>query len=542
LIRDSATIRAPIETRTDVCVIGGGTAGLFLATALRRRGVDVVVLELGGTTAQRPHSGEQFVQQRGIHYRGAELGRCFGLGGTSVLWGGQMIPVTRADVAARPWADIAAWPVSYAAIAAYFPEVARSLGLGAESTLEDHTDDAIIRARFQRLAGIGDDFTIRLSTWLPFKTRNFSQEFAETLRNDDRLCVWLNAAVTSLNTFPEEGHRRITSVSARNSEGQTLQIHAPHFVICAGALESTRLLLEHDDHTGGSLTRLGSPLGRYFSDHLSATCGRFQRHAPGRFNNAVAPIFCRGLMRTPRLELSAAAQETRRLPSAFAHVTFRTDGKSGFDIVRNFLRRKQGEQHSLGLYPGRLGRVVHDVTAMAYWRYLQARLWIPTQAEVLLQIDLEQIPNPESRLFLSDERDVHGRKRLIVDWRITPRDVAAIRTVTQLAGDRWNTGGLTDLATLELVPEQSFDSFEMLYDVYHPTGTLRMGIAPSDSVVDANLRAWALENCYVSTTAVFPSAGSANPGFTHLALTARLADHLARLIRQGVALRVSPPH
>jgi choline dehydrogenase-like flavoprotein len=179
---------------------------------------------------------------------------------------------------------------------------------------------------------------------------------------------------------------------------------------------------------------------------------------------------------------------------------------------------------------------------MAYWRYLQARLWIPTQAEVLLQIDLEQIPNPESRLFLSDERDVHGRKRLIVDWRITPRDVAAIRTVTQLAGDRWNTGGLTDLATLELVPEQSFDSFEMLYDVYHPTGTLRMGIAPSDSVVDANLRAWALENCYVSTTAVFPSAGSANPGFTHLALTARLADHLARLIRQGVALRVSPPH
>ena len=450
-----------------------------------------------------------------------------------------MIPVTPADVAARPWVDIAAWPVSYATVTKYFPEVARALGLCPESTLSNTNDDAIIQARFQRLAGIGDDFTVRLSTWLPFKTRNFSQEFAETLRNDARLCVWLNAAVTSLNTSPEENHQRITSVSARNSAGQTLQIHARHFVICAGALESTRLLLEHDERTGGTITRLGSPLGRYFSDHLSATCGRFQRHSPSRFNSAVAPIFCRGLMRTPRLELSPAAQETHRLPSAFAHVTFRTDGNSGFDVVRNFLRRKQGEQHSLGISPSRLGRVVHDVTAMAYWRYLQARLWMPTQAEVLLQIDLEQIPNPESRLLLSDQRDAHGRKRLIVDWQITSRDVAAIRTVTQLAGNRWKASGLTDLAALELVPEQSFESFEMFYDVYHPTGTLRMGSAPSESVVDANLRVWALQNCHVSTTAVFPSAGSANPGFTHLALTARLADHLARHVHQRIAPLVS---
>ena len=67
----------------------------------------------------------------------------------------------------------------------------------------------------------------------------------------------------------------------------------------------------------------------------------------------------------------------------------------------------------------------------------------------------------------------------------------------------------------------------------YPTGTIRMGRTPADSVVNSDLRLWALENCYVSTTAVFPTAGSANPGFTHLALTARLAEHLAQQIRHG---------
>ncbi|MEI7781113.1 MAG: GMC family oxidoreductase, partial [Planctomycetota bacterium] len=341
------------------------------------------------------------------------------------------------------------------------------------------------------------------------------------------LVVWLNAMITAFDTVPDLGHRSIKAITAKSKAGYGLTVHANHFVLCAGALETTRLLLEHDDRTNGSITSAGAPLGRYFSDHLSATCGHFHRHSLSRFNAAVAPIFDRGLMRTPRLEVSAAAQKAEGLPSAFAHVTFRTNGDTGFDVVRNFLRRRQGEQHELGLSPQRLGRVVHDVTAMAYWRYARTRLWIPLEAEVVLQVDVEQVPNPDSRLRLSNERDSIGRKRLVVDWRITADDVAAINKVTSLTANGWKNSRLCKVADLQVVSERSFDAFETLYDVYHPTGTLRMGSAECNSVVDPNLRLWALDNCYVSTTAVFPSAGSANPGFTHLALTARLAAHIA---------------
>jgi choline dehydrogenase-like flavoprotein len=91
----------------------------------------------------------------------------------------------------------------------------------------------------------------------------------------------------------------------------------------------------------------------------------------------------------------------------------------------------------------------------------------------------------------------------------------------------WQDSPLRAAADLHLTLPQDSNSLDSLYDVYHPTGTLRMGSAPGNSVVDADLRLWGVENCYVTTTAVFPSAGSANPGLTHLALTARLADRLA---------------
>jgi choline dehydrogenase-like flavoprotein len=437
-----------------------------------------------------------------------------------------MIPLTPGDMWSRPWCGIDAWPITEEDVAPFYPVVAASLGITAAMP-SVHADDALTKTCFSGLAAMREDFDVRVSTWLPFRSRNFAQEFAALLERDEKVTVWLNASVTSLDAVPDTGQPFLGAVTAKAGSGATLRVAAKYFVLCAGALETTRILLEHDLNSAGSITAAGAPLGRYFADHLSATCGTFRRHASGAFNAAVGPVFRHGLMRTPRLELSFASQSRNRLPSAFAHVTFKTNGDTGFDVVRSYLRRRQGESHPLGFSLRRSGRVVRDVAQMAYWRYGRRRLWIPRQAAVLLQVDIEQVPNAASRLYLADDRDAHGRRRLVVDWRISPEDLAAIRAVTRLATKRWMACGMSAAASLDAADEQSVDDFESLYDVYHPTGTVRMGESRAISVVDRDLRLWASANCYVSSTAIFPSAGSANPGFTHLALTARLARHLS---------------
>jgi choline dehydrogenase-like flavoprotein len=525
MIKDLSQVESPgIEERVGVCIIGAGTAGIYLAQRLRTLGERVLMLEAGDSLARRPDEVAQTCEQRGIRYRGAELGRSFGLGGTSALWGGQMIPLTASDMASRPAVGIDAWPIAQSDLTAHIPRVKALLGLPAG---DDPANSGFSAKRFPALTGLDADFDLRLSQWLPFGKRNLAKAFAKPLQTDSDLVVWLNAAVVR---FDSDTEGCIQCIEARSHNGRTLLVRPQKVVIAAGALESTRLLLAFDDDWGGKITAGGAPLGRYFADHLSVTCGRFHPLDRRRYNHAVAPIFVDGIMRTPRLELSGNAQERLALTSAFAHFTFVTHGETGFDVVRNLLRRRQGEQQGPGLSPGRLGRVIHDVSAMAYWRGRHRRLWIPSLAELLLQVDIEQVPNRNSGLSLADDRDHLGRKRLVIDWQITAQDVEIIRRVADLVAKAWKRSKLQDLAQVEITLPSCFDDFESLYDVYHPTGTLRMGARPNDSVVDKDLRVWGLKNCYVSSTAVFPSAGSANPGLMHLALTDRLAEHLNRLL------------
>lgn len=515
--------------QTQVCIVGGGTGGLFLARELRQLGVRVLVVETGDKVARTADAVGQSCSQRGMRYRGAESGRSFGLGGTSALWGGQLIPLAPSDMAARQSVGFEPWPISYSEVAAHFEKVRSQLGL---PWVPDGTERRIARRSFPLLSEFGPDFDLRLSEWLPFQKRNFYKAFSQLLEADAELVVWLNAAVVGLSHSPLGDSYCISSVEARSANGRTLIVNAHAVVLCAGALESTRLLLMLDEDSLGLMSQQGSPLGRYFSDHLSVNCGQFECRNWSRYNLETAPIFVNGIMRTPRLELSDSTQRQLNVSSAFAHFTFATHGDSGFDVVRNLLRRRQGELQTLGLSPRALGRVVSDVAAMSYWRVVHRRLWIPRKAELLLQVDIEQAANWNSSLSLSEERDALGRKRLVIDWRITPEDVHAIRMAAERTIEAWRSSPLRDTAELRLNALDNFDKFESLYDVYHPTGTLRMGTSARNSVVDHNLRTWAFGNCYVSSTAVFPSAGSANPGLTHLALTARLALHLRRILTQ----------
>lgn len=532
MIRDLNRCESPrIECDSDVCVVGAGTAGIFLARQLRRQGLRVVMLEAGEGVAARPEEADQVCDQRGVMYRGADSGRSFGLGGTSVLWGGQMLPLSRADFEARPYLGFEAWPISYDDIATRLTEVRRQLGLRTESSSAQAGAPEAVAGRFPALRSLSREFELRVSEWIPFKKRNFAKGFADVLTADDGLTIWLNASVVAMKRSASPVNSRVEAIIAASRNGRTLLVRPTVVVICAGALESTRLLLSFDEKTGGSITREGGPLGRYLSDHLSVTAARFVCRDWRKYNLAVGPVFDRGVMRTPRLELTAVAQKRMGVASAFAHFTFVTSGETGFDIVRNFLRHRQGERKRPSVSVAQLRQAVSDVSTMAFWRIAHRSLWIPRQADLLLQVDIEQAPNSDSRVFLSDKRDAWGRRRLVIDWKVGSEDLLAARKVTAAAVSAWQASPLRRVADMRPSSPEDFHRIGSLHDVYHPTGLLRMGHSASSSVVDRDLRLWATDNCYVSTTAVFPSAGSANPGLTHLALTLRLAEHIGKRLR-----------
>jgi choline dehydrogenase-like flavoprotein len=59
-----------------------------------------------------------------------------------------------------------------------------------------------------------------------------------------------------------------------------------------------------------------------------------------------------------------------------------------------------------------------------------------------------------------------------------------------------------------------------------------MSHSPADGVVDANSRVHGVGNLFVAGSSVFPTAGYSGPTMMVIALSLRLADHLAGL-QQG---------
>ncbi len=101
--------------RAEICIIGGGIAGLTLAQKLVALGHDVLLLESGGRTpaAFTP------IQQTGHPHPGTSESRPRALGGTSLTWGGQLLPLP----------SHAAWPISSAELAPFTAEAEHLLAV-----------------------------------------------------------------------------------------------------------------------------------------------------------------------------------------------------------------------------------------------------------------------------------------------------------------------------------------------------------------------------------------------------------------------------
>src|SRR5215469_6560173 len=83
--------------RAPICIIGGGIAGLTLAHKLVTLGHEVLLLEAGG----REHESFLPIQQTGTPHPGTSEPRPRALGGTSLTWGGQLLPFPQ-EPTARP--------------------------------------------------------------------------------------------------------------------------------------------------------------------------------------------------------------------------------------------------------------------------------------------------------------------------------------------------------------------------------------------------------------------------------------------------------
>jgi choline dehydrogenase-like flavoprotein len=137
MISDAYDLPDGTTLDADLCIVGGGLAGLALARELRASGLAIVVLEGGGTEHERDsqalYAGVATLHdgRGGAHPLDEFLAesRLRALGGSGNVWGAKCALLDESDFAARAWMPGSGWPFTRADLMPFYDRACDLLGI-----------------------------------------------------------------------------------------------------------------------------------------------------------------------------------------------------------------------------------------------------------------------------------------------------------------------------------------------------------------------------------------------------------------------------
>jgi choline dehydrogenase-like flavoprotein len=535
---------------TDVCIIGAGPAGLTIARQLLGRGLRIAVLERGGppgrplglicdgvTAADSDFEAPPMIPPR------------FGGGANEWIvrlpwlrYGVRMVPLSPIDLEARPWIPDSGWPIGWDELERYYRRAHSLLKLGRWGyDVETWETDAQRRLPLEA-AG----FTTAMEHFS--RSDIFTREAWHELEAADDVTVFLHAPVGSLNGSPDHIDHLELDAGERNRLRMTAQV----YVLACGSLDNSRLLLSANG--GRGIGEANDVVGHYYMDHLRFISGELTPSGPKMFGrtglydirSTPAGVVMGKLVPTDELLRSEELLQS----GATLLPRVRPEIESALDEVTSALgalRRWEWPERfpstaSIARVASLLAGTVPEMAIRQ--RRFPPRTdagWSSTSrndrrySRFTVEHQVEQAPDPSNRVRLGPSGGEFGRPTVELSWRWGELDLFSARETQRLFGEaveKTGTGTFTPTAWTEHPPLTTPSG------AYHPMGTTRMNPSPRRGVVDANSRVHGQRNLFVAGNSVFPTGGYANPTFTLVAMSMRLADFIIR----GVASHASLVH
>jgi choline dehydrogenase-like flavoprotein len=504
--------------RSPVCIVGAGIAGLTLARKLVERGVDVVVVEGGGHKLEA--GGQQLfetAQLSGQPHIGTIDGRARIFGGTSLWWGGQVLAMSR-EAAAE-------WPIAWAEMDKFAAEAERLLAVDA-LPFEGADFFAGVHAPLPPILAQLAEVDARVSKWMTFSRRNLAGTMGRDLIAHARARIYLHAQVTEL--LLEPSGTRLVAAMVRNPAGESFRFEAEHFVLAAGTVETSRLLLASRTVVREGVGNANDQVGRGFHDHVTMPVATLTGAARERMLRELRPWVLGGTVHSVKFEASRKLCSRLAMNPILAHIAIEETKGSGIAVVRECLAgMQQGDlRQTLRKHVQRIPGATVEVARLLAEARLRHRRFVSHDATVKLQFNAAQDRPSGSRITLGNELDGYGLPRVVVDWRVSQNELATLRTYAGYLRERFDAVGLKGV---EWVPEIFDEGAAMpgIEDARHAMGGACMGSDSRSSVVDAEMTVHGVANLSIAGAATFPTGGPQLPTLTMMALALRLGERLA---------------
>ena len=573
-VEDLGSLLTDATIETDLVIIGGGSAGLTIAREFFRTSKRVLILESGRLEEEPRFTELNAVESIGepkcaaqvrkrIEFVGANCPswshesqtfgvRCRVLGGSSHAWAGKSTVFDDIDFAKRVWVPYSGWPFGRETLAPFIDRAAKALNLGP-NCYDDRVWDLIGMA-----PPTLDPNVLKSWFWQFARSRinhrdvlRLGPEFLTLHAPNVR--VLLNATVTRIDT--DEAGAAFEALEVSNIRGKRLLVRAKAAVLAASAIENPRLLLASNRVHSNGLGNRNDVVGRFLMDHPSGTIGHFKVEDAyaiidrfgfyGVKHRGRAHIYTHGLVPSDEL------QEREKLLHCAAYMAEEHAPDDPWDALKRLLRVSSDQPISdlfaiasaPGLLAKGLGMRLFESKAVPQQvkefvvnamiklnsnfvvREFQSHGMPHKLKGVVINGITEQIPNPESRITLSDKTDALGLPMARINWRIDDEARRSLIRLGHLLAAELPRAGLP-VPILEdwIAQERPQDSD--VTDTAHTSGTTRMSDDPKRGVVNSKCQVHGVAGLYVAGASVFPTSGHANPTLMILSLAVRLADQI----------------
>ena len=525
MLIDARSLSKDHRIETEVCIVGAGAAGVTLAREFIGQPFRICLLESGGLELDRETQSLYQGERTGHPYFPLDMARLRYFGGSTNHWEGWCRPLDEIDFETREYLPYSGWPFDRSHLDPFYGRAQTICQLGPFV----YDADAWKLDASPPLPFIGDRIITTIYQFSP-PTR-FGKVYRDEIARAGNTTTFLYANVVDMETT--ETGQTVTRLRVACLDGNKFWVSAKLFILAAGGIENPRLLLLSNKVQSAGLGNQHDLVGRFFMEHPHLVSGLFLPSHPAsstdlyrRPHNTEKKVSVLGA-----LTLSAKALRREQLtnfsailvpPRSWSQVS---KGVASFKRLLSEFRRGSVPED----FVKHLKNVIVDLDDVAIASYRQFyKSEYPLATWLALENRSEQVPNPDSRVTLTAERDRLGKNRVRLDWRLSSSDKRSIRRGHEIIGEELGRAGLGRLRVVVDDNDSVWDS--TMVGGFHHMGTTRMHVDPQQGVVDANCRVHSMSNLFIAGSSVFPTSGYANPTLTIVALAVRLADHVKRIM------------
>ena len=454
-----------INNNFDVVIVGSGPAGISLALKLEEEKIKTLILEAG--SEEYSEKSQEFYSSKifGDQITDLKHSRLRQFGGTSGHWGGWSKPMENYN--------LSKWGIEYNQLEKYSNQTCKILNINNKFR-KSNINKYFNQIEFQ------------------YSDVNFKEKFKDHIIKSNYINLIMNAQAVQFL-----GDENLTKSVEFLFEGQNFNISSNFFVLAAGGIENSRILLY--SKMKNNLLKSNSSIGKYWMTHPWFIGGygvlkkkELSNYLGKNFINKDGPL---------HVASSEILNKERRILSGSIYMDPQENKKVVKEIIKDLL-----------------------CVAPEYGKKIARSIFKKDLKCGNIFMHLEEPSNKNNKITLDDKiKDANGIPITNLYYKRSDATLVAAKTILEEFAEVCRKLDLGRIAISKSIDDlKNYDSL----GVYHHIGGTRIGSDSKNSVVDNNLKIHGNKNLYIAGSSVFPTSGYTNPTFTIVQLSLRLGEHI----------------